>query len=125
MPRTPRTLPARAGSAPGKKAVLAILGFAGMAGVAPDALLRGAGLDPSLFARSVPQLTHAEELRLWSAAARLTGDPDFGLHMAEWLAPRAGEIFDVLFFALRSCATLGDHYAARVTTGDWCTKQSS
>lgn len=92
------------------KAVLAILGFAGMAGVPPDAVLSGVGLAPSLFSQPDPHLTHAEELRVWSEAARLTGDQDFGLHLAEWLAPRAGEVFDVLFFALRSCATLGDHY---------------
>lgn len=41
---------------------------------------------------------------------RLTGDDDVGLHVAEWLAPRTDEIFDVLAFALRSCATLGEHY---------------
>lgn len=81
-----------------------------MAAVSPDVVLRGAGLDPSRSSEPGTALTHAEELRVWSEAARLTGDRDFGLHLAEWLAPRAGEVFDVLFFALRSCATLGDHY---------------
>jgi AraC-like DNA-binding protein len=92
------------------KAVLSLFGYAGSAGVPPDALLGAAGLRPDLFAGPDIDLLHSQELRLWAEAARLTADPDFGLHLAEWLAPRTDETFDVLSFALRSCATLGDHY---------------
>ena len=55
-------------------------------------------------------MPHAEELRLWREAARLTDDPDFGLHLAEWVVGCSEELFDVLAFALRSCATLGEHF---------------
>lgn len=90
--------------------VLPILGFANAAGVRPPELLRAARLEPALFAGPDIDLSHPQEMRLWDEAARLTGDADFGLHLAEWLAPRTDETFDVLAFALRSCATLGDQY---------------
>lgn len=61
-----------------------------------------------MTARGGVKLAHAQELRLWEEAARLTSDPDFGLHFAEWLAPRTVDVFDALAFAVRSCATLGD-----------------
>jgi AraC-like DNA-binding protein len=92
------------------KAIVSLVGFATTAGIQPPELLRAAKLDASLFAGPDTHLLHSQEQRLWAEAARLTGDPDFGLHLAEWLAPRSSEIFDVLSFALRSCATLGDHY---------------
>lgn len=92
-------------SAEPNKEVLAIVGFAAHLGVPPDALLRAAGLDAPEAA--VP---HARMLRLWEEATRLSGDPDFGLHVAEWLIDQAEDRFDVLAFAMRSCATLGDQY---------------
>ena len=73
-------------------------------------LLAAAKLNPMLFAGSDTDLLHSHELRLWDEAARLTGDRDFGLHLAEWIALCTEELFDVLAFAVRSCATLGDHY---------------
>jgi AraC-like DNA-binding protein len=99
------------------RAILPVIGFAASAGVPPPRLLGAAGLDPLLLAEPHVDLPHAQELRLWQEAARLTNDQDFGLHLAEWVAPQADQHFDVLFFALRSCATLGDHYrrAARFT----------
>lgn len=92
------------------RAVLPLLAFSAERGVPPPALLGAAALDPLRFASPDIDLGHDEELRLWSEAARLTADDDFGLHFAEWLAPRTDQVFDVLAFALRSCATLGDHY---------------
>lgn len=92
------------------KALLAILGFAASAGVPPPVLLSAAKLDPTLLSGPDSDLLHAQELRLWDEAARLTGDRDFGVHMAEWIAGCSEDLFDVLSFALRSCATLGDHY---------------
>lgn len=89
--------------------VLALVGFAASLGVAPDALLRSAGLDP--LAASSAALSHGEVLRLWDAATRLSGDSDFGLHLAEWAVQNAEDQFDVLAFAMRSCATLGEQYA--------------
>lgn len=92
------------------RSVLPLLAFAGERGVRPDALLHAAGLEPAMFAGSDVDLLHTQELTLWTQAAHLTGDPDFGLHFADWLAPRTEEVFDLLAFALRSCATIGDRY---------------
>lgn len=92
------------------KAILAVAAFAATAGVPPPVLLSAAGLSPTLLAGPDADLLHSQELRLWNEAARLTGDHDFGLHLAEWVVGCAEDLFDVLAFALRSCATLGDHY---------------
>ncbi len=92
------------------KAIVAVISFAASLGVAPPLLLAAAELSPSLLTGADSELLHTQELRLWEAAARLTADPDFGLHLAEWVAGCPEDLFDVLAFALRSCATLGDHY---------------
>lgn len=92
------------------KAILSVVGFAARGGVPPPVLLSAAALDPALLAGPDTDLMHTQELRLWDEAARLTGDRDFGLHLAEWVVGCGEELFDVLAFALRSCATLGDHY---------------
>lgn len=92
------------------KVILAVVGFAASAGVPPPVLLAAAKLEPTLLAGPDVDLMHAQELHLWDEAARLTGDRDFGLHFAEWVAGRSEDFFDVLSFALRSCATLGDQF---------------
>ena len=92
------------------KTILSVVGFAASAGVPPPVLLAAAKLDPTLIAGPDADLLHSQELRLWDEAARLTGDRDFGLHLAEWIAARPEEFFDLLAFAVRSCATLGDQY---------------
>lgn len=90
--------------------MLAIIGFAASAGAAPPDLLREAGLDPSVLVDMDSHLPHAQEKRLWEAAVRLTGDSDFGLHLAEWTVRSPPENFDVLAFAARSCLTLGEQF---------------
>lgn len=90
------------------KEILAIVGFAASLGVPPETLLQAARLDPILAARAL--VSHGRVLRVWEAATRLSGDPDFGLHFAEWVIQQAEDRFDVLAFALRSCATLGEQY---------------
>lgn len=92
------------------KSILSVVAFAARAGVPPPVLLSAAKLDPTLLAGPDVDLSHSQELRLWDEAARLTGDQDFGVHLAEWIATNSEDLFDVLAFALRSCATLGDHY---------------
>lgn len=91
-------------------ALRCVVGFAAKSGVPPPELFRAAALDPALLAAPDADLLHSEELGLWDQAARLTGDRDFGLHLAEWLVGFPKEHFDVLAFAARSCATLGDNY---------------
>lgn len=93
------------------KTILIIVGFAASAGVSPPELLHAAGLDPALLADPDAYLPGSQEMRLWDEAVRLTGDQDFGLHLAEWAARAPENHFDVLAFAVRSCATLGEHYA--------------
>ena len=92
------------------KTLLAVIGYAANAGVPPPELLRAAGLDPLLLADPDAYLLHSQETRVWDEAVRLTGDQDFGLHLAEWVARSPEDLFDVLTFAVRSCATLGEHY---------------
>lgn len=92
------------------KPILAVVGFAASKGVPPLDLLSAAGLDPALLCGPDVDIAHATELRLWDEAARLSGNQHFGLHLAEWAVERTEELFDVLAFAARSCATLGDQY---------------
>jgi len=92
------------------KTILAIVGFAANAGVPPPDLLRAAGLDPAVLADPDAYVLHAQETRLWDEAVRLSGDQDFGVHLAEWVTRFPLDHFDVLTFAKRSCPTLGEHY---------------
>jgi len=92
------------------KTILAVVGYAANAGVPPPELLHAAGLDPALLADPDAYLLYSQETRVWAEAVRLTGDQDFGLHLAEWLAHSSEHIFDVLTFAVRSCPTLREHY---------------
>lgn len=92
------------------KTILAVVGFAANAGVPPSELLRAAGLDPEALVDPDAYLPHAQEMRLWDEAVRLTGDQDLGLHLAEWVARSPPDHFDVLTFAMRSCPTLGEHF---------------
>jgi len=78
--------------------------------VAPDVLLRSTGLDLASVGNPDASVPHGQKLRLWDEAARLSGDPDFGLHMAEWVSQSPEDHFDLLAYAVRSCATLGEHY---------------
>jgi len=90
------------------KEILALVAFAVTLGVPPETLLRTAGLAPKLAASAL--VSHERVLRLWDAATCLSGDPDFGLHFAEWVSQQTEDRFDVLAFAMRSCATLGEQY---------------
>ena len=92
------------------KTILTLVGFAASVGVSPPELLHAAGLDPAQLADPDVYLLHAQEMRLWDEAVRRTGDQDFGLHLAEWVASAPEDHFDVLAFAVRSSPTLGDHY---------------
>lgn len=79
-------------------------------GVRPDELLHAAGIDLARLGVAQMDVPHALKVRLWDEAARLSGDADFGLHLGEWVCRCPEDHFDVLAFAVRSCATLGDHY---------------
>jgi AraC-like DNA-binding protein len=77
-------------------------------GVDAAAALVRVGIEPAQLAdpeRRI-ELTHA--FALFDLACELTGDPHFGLHAAA-LVP--GGSLDVLEYAIRSCATIGDAIA--------------
>lgn len=92
------------------KTILAVVGFAAHFGVPPPELLRAAALDPARLVDPDASLPRSQEIRLWDEAVRLTGDQDFGLHLAEWVARFPPDHFDVLAFAVRSSPTLGEHF---------------
>lgn len=92
------------------KTILAIVGFAASAGVSPPELLRAAGIDPMLLGDPDGYVLRAQEARLWDEAVRMTGDADYGVHLAEWVVRHPLDHFDVLAFAARSSPTLGEHY---------------
>lgn len=88
----------------------AIAAFAVRHGVQPPDLLRAAGLDPQRFADGADEPVEVTA-RIWKAAAVATGDPDLGLHFAEWVLAYPASRFDLLRFAVNSCSTLGDHFS--------------
>jgi AraC-like DNA-binding protein len=92
------------------KTLLVIVGFAASVGVSPPVLLHAAGIDPMLLGDPDGYVPRAQETRLWDEAVRLTGDADFGVHLAEWVVRFPEDHFDVLAFAVRSSPTLGEHY---------------
>ncbi len=80
-----------------------------IAGIDAQALLREAGIHHPLahFDDVETRIAHEVAVDLWRRASRATGDADLGLHVAETLQPGA---FDVLDYAVRSSATLGDSW---------------
>jgi len=92
------------------QSIPSLVAFAVRKGVGLDELFRAAGLDVATLGESHLDVPNEVKRRLWDEAARLSGDPSFGLHMGEWIMQCPEEHFDVLVYAIRSCATLGDHY---------------
>ena len=68
-------------------------------------LLRRAGLDPAVVADPDARLPHPAVRAFCEAAVKATGDPAFGLHIAEQVRPAT---FDALGYVFRSSRTLGD-----------------
>ena len=73
-------------------------------GVAPRELLAAVGLTPAALERIDARVPATLEAQLLEAAERLTGDESVGLRVAQSLTAGA---YDVLGYALRSSATLG------------------
>lgn len=74
-------------------------------GIDVDSLLRESGIDSAMLNDAETRIPHASAVTLWRKALQRSGDPALGLHAAETLRPGA---FDVLDYAARSCASLGD-----------------
>jgi hypothetical protein len=52
-----------------------------------EALLASLGLDPAAFTSPDARIPVEEYVRIGDEAARVTGDPGFGLHMGEFAEP--------------------------------------
>jgi len=68
-------------------------------------ILQRAGLDAAVVQDPDARLPHAAVVRFWEEAAKVTGDPSLGLHVARRLRPAA---FDALGYVFRTSASLGD-----------------
>jgi AraC-like DNA-binding protein len=85
--------------------VAGVLGAAESLGVDGGAALAAVGIDPDVLGDPEARIPIEQEEALWGELACRSGDPCFGLH-AQLRMP-AGAV-DVLDFAVRSSATLGD-----------------
>jgi AraC-like DNA-binding protein len=94
------------------KAALSIAACAERYGLRAPDLLAAAGIAAETAADPEGRATHGQVRNLWREAASRSGDPDFGLHMAEWLQPE--DHIGLLAYACRSSPTLGESYR-RVT----------
>lgn len=74
-------------------------------GLDVGAVLAAAGIDPSAPDDAEARIPHVAALALWHEAAARSGDAAFGIHVAEEIRPGA---FDVLDYAIRASATLGE-----------------
>jgi len=76
-------------------------------GVDPAELLAAVGISGRDLSDPDGRLPRTAELRMWTHAARLTGDECFGIRLAEQLT---ADGLGPLGFAVRSSATLGEAY---------------
>jgi AraC-like DNA-binding protein len=76
-------------------------------GVPPEQLLRDAALRSDQLTDPDGRVSRASEVQLWEGAVRLTGNDDFGLHLAKMVS--ASDLGGV-GFAVRSSRTLGEAY---------------
>lgn len=81
-------------------------------GVAPQRLLAGVQLEPSILDQREARIAASVYVDLLELGLALSGDADLGLHLGETVRPGH---FGVLGYLLMSCATLGDalHRQAR------------
>jgi AraC-like DNA-binding protein len=70
-----------------------------------------AGIDPAALDDAEARIPHVAALALWREAALRSGDDAFGIHVADDIRPGA---FDVLDYAIRASATLGEGLARLV-----------
>lgn len=99
--------------APGPTALSSLaryaVGAAADFGLATDPLIERAGLSKEAVEDVDGRVPVARLLQLWELAAAESGDPDYGLHVAERFA--APHTIHVIGFAARSAANLGEAIA--------------
>lgn len=86
------------------KAVDKIVRAAAPRGVKPEELYQAVGLDASVLVDSDNRIPFAQLVALYEAAAELTGDDNFGLHLGESIHPSA---FDVVGYSALNSPTVG------------------
>lgn len=74
-------------------------------GIDVEPVLSSAGAHPAALNDPDGRIPHELALSVWREAVRRSGDDAFGIHAAEQIRPGA---FDVLDYATRSSATLGE-----------------
>lgn len=77
----------------------------------PVELVRAAGLDPVVLADPDGTVEAARVKEVWQAAAELTGDDCFGLHMGEEVVPGTYELLDFLAWSANNIAEATDRLA--------------
>lgn len=85
--------------------VIDVVGYLTQRGVSEAAICQATGLDRAALTQPNARLDGAVMERLWSAGARLSGDPDLGLHTAEACNPDA---LTIAGYVVRSCRTAGE-----------------
>ena len=85
------------------RSVQPILMYIAARGYDSTAFLKSNGVDPSIFQDPEARLPHGVAISLWTAAGRLTNDPNLGLHVAAGIRPGT---YGVLDYAVRTCETL-------------------
>lgn len=102
-----RDAAATAGSV-SSRAVQPILAGLRAAGVDAGPVLDALGIDAATLVDPDGRVRHETAVALWRAAERATGDPCFGLRVAELVT---FDTFDVQAYAFRASPTLGDGLA--------------
>ncbi|TPV97078.1 MAG: AraC family transcriptional regulator [Myxococcales bacterium FL481] len=74
-------------------------------GIDPEPLLRDVGIAPTTLADVDSTVPHEQAIALWHRAIRASGDPHFGLHVAQAIDPAQ---FDVLSYVVLTSANLRD-----------------
>ncbi|MBA3804130.1 MAG: AraC family transcriptional regulator [Acidobacteria bacterium] len=87
------------------KAIGKIVDAALAAGVRPEQLYRAVHFDPALLDDAENRIPYAQIVALYEAAARLTNDTAFGLHLSERASPK---VFDILGYVMLNSPTLGE-----------------
>lgn len=87
------------------RSVNKIVAFAAKYGVSAQSLYQAVALDPSVLDDPDNRIPFAQLVSLYEAAASLTGDDEFGLHLGENIDLR---VFDVLGYVALNSPTIGE-----------------
>ncbi len=69
------------------------------AGVDTNAVYFQIGFKPESLNKPELRTPHAAQVMFWEAVESVTGDPDIGLHIAPYIPPYRGDVFEYLFMS--------------------------